>query len=231
MASTDLSLEHVSRGPERADGPSPAVVLLHGRGADEQDLLPMAQQLPDELHVLSVRAPDALRVGRTRDGDPSRAAGYTWYDLDLGRGGLHASQPDEADFQRSLDLVHEFVDRAVETYDLDADRIGLLGFSQGAILSLAALLERPGRYDWVVALNGYLAESHSGPGTIEGAAGKPVFVGRGKTDQIIPPERAKRAAETLLDGGLDVESRVYPVGHGTTPQEVRDVSGWIRSHL
>lgn len=211
---SDLPLVHVSRDPETpVEGRAPAVVFLHGRGADERDLLPIAQFLPDDLHVLSARGPDRLEPG------------YTWYELDLSEGGLHASQPDAEDFRRSLDSIHEFVAGAVEAYELDPDRIGLFGFSQGAIAALSALLERPGAYRWVVALNGYLAAAHED--RADNAAGKPVFVGCGSRDQLIPAERAERAAERLREAGADVTFEEYPVDHGTTPDELRDVSEWL----
>ena len=110
--------------------------------------------------------------------------------------------------------------------DLDPDRIGLLGFSQGAITSMSALLERPELYRWVVALNGYLATAHED--AVENAGGKPVFIGCGSMDQIIPPERAERAAERLEAGGAEVRFQQYGVGHGTTPDEVTDVVAWLQ---
>lgn len=241
MTDPDLPLVHVSRPPEdppddggpSADGDSragddrpsdgergaPAVLLLHGRGADERDLLPIGDALPDELHVLSARAPDPLQ------------GGYTWYELDLSGGGLHQSQPHAEQFRRSLDLVEEFVDQAVDAYGLDPDRLGLLGFSQGAITSLSALLERPDRYAWVVALNGYLAAAHDDPELFEGAASTPVFLGAGEGDRVIPVQRAERAAERLREGGLDVTFETYRVGHGTTPSEVQDVAAWVAERL
>lgn len=228
MTIDDLPLVHVSRPPrtsengqsQAGDDRPPALIVLHGRGADEQDLLPLADHLPDSLHVLSVRAPEPLGM-----------MGYTWYDLDLSAGGLHESQPDPEGFRRSLDALSEFVDAAIDRYDLDPQRVGLLGFSQGSILSLAALTERPERYDWVVALHGYLAESHDDPETLAGAAGTPVFVGCGSQDQVIPAERARQAAQTLADAGLDVTFREYGVGHGTSPREVADVAEWIAERV
>jgi phospholipase/carboxylesterase len=214
----DLPLEHVSRPPDDPpDGPAPAVVVLHGRGADEHDLLPVADALPDDLHVLSARAPDPL------------GPGYTWYELDLSGGGLHASQPDAGQFRRSLDLVQEFVAAAVDAYDLAPGGVGLLGFSQGAITCLATLVEDP-NHPWVVALNGYLPDSHDDPDDLAGAAGTPVFVGAGERDQVIPPERAERAATALADAGLAVTFGTYPVGHGTTPDEVADVADWVQNN-
>ncbi len=211
----DSPLVHVSNPPETGDGTTPAVVLVHGRGADEHDLLPIARGLPDDLHVLSVRAPDRLR------------GGYTWYDLDMPGGDLHRSQPDPKGFRRSLDLLDEFVERAIEEYDIDPGRIGLLGFSQGAIMSLSSLVERPERYAWVVALNGYLAQSHEE--RADEAAGEPVFMGAGETDRIIPAERAERAATSLREAGADVRFERYPVGHGTTPEEIEDVAKWVET--
>lgn len=207
----DLPLEHVSR-PGGADANAPSAVVLHGRGADEEDLLPVAAQLPDDVHVLSVRAPDPLQ------------GGWTWYDIDTSQG-WESSQPDPEDFRRSLDLVHEFVEGAVEAYDLDADRVGLLGFSQGAITSLSALIERPEQYRWVVALNGYLAEEHEN--RADAAAGKPVFVGCGARDRVIPPERAEAAAGRLREAGAEVRFERYGVGHGVAPQEIEDVAAWV----
>ncbi|MDR9430270.1 MAG: phospholipase [Natronomonas sp.] len=217
-ASEELPLVHVSR-PGTVESNAPAVVLVHGRGTNERDLLSIGAQLPEELHVLSVRAPNSM-------GGPNS---YTWYDLDLSAGGLHASQPDPDGFRRSLDLLHEFVEAATARYDLDPDRIGLLGFSQGAITSMSALLERPGAYRWVVALNGYLAESHEGD--VEKAAGKPVFIGCGSMDQVIPPVRAERAAELLESGGAYVRFETYSVGHGTMPDEITDVVAWLEGWI
>ena len=92
----DLPLEYVYQSPP-GDDSDRLVVVLHGRGADETDLLPIADQLPPS-HVLSLRAPDRLM------------GGYTWYDLDMPDGDLHRSQPESEEFRRSLDRVAEAVD-------------------------------------------------------------------------------------------------------------------------
>jgi phospholipase/carboxylesterase len=215
---TDIPLEHVHVAPDDStDGKSaPAVFVLHGRGADEEDLLPVAAELPDGHHVVSLRAPDPLQ------------GGYTWYELDLSAGGLESSQPDAADFRRSLDLVVESVEAAVDAYGLDAGRIGLLGFSQGAITSLSLLLEDPDRYAWVVALHGYLPESHADLDP-DGIEGKPVFVGAGAGDRVIPESRTSAAVERLEAVGAAVEHGSFPGGHGIGPRELDAVVGFVES--
>jgi phospholipase/carboxylesterase len=215
---SDLPLEHAHIAPDdHSDGPAPAVVVLHGRGSNEQDLLPIADSLPDDLHIVSLRAPDRLQ------------GGYTWYDLDLSAGGLHQSQPDAADFERSRQLVVDSIDAAIDAYDLDADRIGLLGFSQGAITSLSLLLDDPDRYRWVVALHGYLPDSHSdlAPDDI---ADKPVFIAAGGADEIIPAARSEAAADRFDTLGAAVEYTAYDGGHGVGPAEHEDLIAFVDEH-
>ncbi len=215
----DLPLEHVHVEPATpTDGPAPAVFVLHGRGADEEDLLPVAQHLPDELHTISLRAPDRLM------------GGYTWYEIEMPDGDLHRSQPNMEEFRRSLDFVSETVATAIERYDLAPDEIGLLGFSQGAITSLSLLCEQPERFAWVVCLHGYLAESH-GDSMPEGIEDTPVFVGSGTADQIIPAERAEAAADRLREMGCAVESHQYDSAHGIGPDELADVVEWVETRM
>lgn len=214
----DLSLDHEYVPPQAApDGPAPAVVVLHGRGADEQDLLPVARQLPDPLATVSLRAPEPLM------------GGYTWYELDMSAGGLHQSQPDAEGFRRSLDLASESIEAAVDAYGLDADRLGLLGFSQGAIMTFSLLLEAPARYAWISAHHGYLAASHADLEP-DGIDGKPVFVGAGTADQMIPASRAEAAADRMRDLGCDVTFESYPVGHGIGQGELADLVDFVETH-
>lgn len=214
---SEIPLEHVHVAPDDGGVDGPAVFVLHGRGADEEDLLPIARELPDDLHVVSLRAPDPLQ------------GGYTWYELDLSGGGLQESQPHAEEFRRSLDLVSESVDAAVDAYDLDAARLGLLGFSQGAITSLSLLLEDPDRYAWVVALHGYLADSHAELAP-EGVVDEPVFVGAGSGDRVIPESRSAAAADRLDDVGAAVTFETYATGHGIGQNELSDVIAFIERH-
>lgn len=214
----DLPLEHVHVPPAAADPPepAPAALVLHGRGADEEDLLPVARRLPDSHHVLSLRAPDRL------------GPGYTWYDLDLSGGGLDESQPDAEGFRRSLDLIGAAADAAPDAYGVDPDRIGLVGFSQGAVSALALVVEAPARWAWTAALHGYLAGAHADRAT--GLDGAPVLVTAGLADEVIPAARAATAAERLRAAGAAVDHREYETGHGIGPAEAGDVVAFVRDH-
>ncbi len=215
----ELPLEHVHIAPDApTDGRAPAVFVLHGRGANEQDLLPIARELPDSLHVISLRAPDRLQ------------GGYTWYDLDLSAGGLHQSQPDAADFERCRALVEDSVEAAIDAYSLDPDRIGLLGFSQGAITSMALVLDDPRRYRWVVALHGYLPDSHHAVDP-DGIDDKPIFIAAGSADRIIPAARSEAAADRFAELGAAVSYTVYEAPHGVSPGEKRDLVEFVDAHM
>jgi phospholipase/carboxylesterase len=216
MSDADLPLAHESIPPrEEGDGPAPAVFVLHGRGADERDLLPVARHLPETYHVVSLRAPDSLM------------GGYTWYELDLSGGGLHRSQPHPEEFRRSLDLVWDSVEAATDAYGLDSERLALLGFSQGAITSLSTLVEHPDDVWWVAAHHGYLAEEHADVDVDLG--GTSVFVGSGEADDVIPASRGEEAAERLRELGADVTYDAYPVGHGIGQEELRDLVDFVEA--
>ncbi|WP_226013053.1 alpha/beta hydrolase [Halomicrobium salinisoli] len=204
----DLPLTYQHRPPETESGSAPVVILLHGLGADEGDLFSYADVLPEEYHVLSVRGPHS-----------STGGGYAW----MGSG--------QDRFAESISALTAFAERLPDACDVDGDRIGLLGFSQGAKAALVALLEEPALFAWVVSLNGFLPRSHSDESVVERARGKSVFVGVGEHDSVISPELGAETAETLSAAGLDVTVRSYPVGHAIADQEVEDVAEWLRTSV
>lgn len=217
MAELPLVHEYVPPASD-PDDPAPAVVVLHGRGANEHDLLPIAEHLPGGLATVSLRAPEELM------------GGYTWYELDLSAGGLPQSQPDAADFRRSLDLAAEAIVGAVDAYTLNPDQVGLLGFSQGAVMSLSLLFEAPGRYAWIAALHGYLAASHADRAP-DGLSDKPVFLAAGAADQLIPANRVETSAARLRELGCQVTFETYQTGHGVGPDELADLVAFVESNL
>lgn len=209
-------LQYVEKPPEVDHaGAAPAVVLVHGRGADERDLVPISDQLPDELHVFSVRAPVEMEDG------------YRWYEIDLEDGGIHSSQPDPETFRKTLVRLFKFLEYITEAYDVHPGRIGILGFSQGATLGLAGAVQEPDRIAWVVGLNGYLPKAYGAADKLAGVEGVPIFLAAGRMDLVIPKDRVKRAADRLQDAGLDVRFETYPVGHGANDEEIEEVGEWV----
>jgi phospholipase/carboxylesterase len=171
-------------------------------------MIGVADHLPDDLHAFGVRAPFEA------------SNGYSWVSLE-GRS--------RGPFRKSLGRLAEFVGFLPEEYDVAPDRVGLFGSSQGAKAGLAALIDRPERYRWAVALNGFLPRSHDDPDEVANANGKPVFVGVGENDDVLAPRYGRETAELLTENGLDVTVRTYPVGHRMSRQEFADISAWLDS--
>src|SRR5436853_5595479 len=121
--STGGGLIHRTVGARVGQPPHPALLLLHGRGSHELDLLGLAPELDKRFFVVSARAPHAWM------------GGYRWYDGD-------GADP-QASLQESIERLDNFVRSLGEAYPIDAWKLYLLGFSQGSLMSNALLLTAP----------------------------------------------------------------------------------------
>ena len=210
----DATLTHVVLPPREATSARPpALLLLHGRGADERDLVGFAAALDPRLLVISARAPGPL------------GPGFHWYEL--GSAGL----PDAASFTRSRDLLDRFLDEIVAGYNIDPTRLFLLGFSQGAVMSGAMLLTRPAKVAGAVLLSGYLPLRSELTTDETGLRGKPVFVGHGVRDAVISVHFGREADSYLRGAGAVPTYREYPVAHQIDDVELRDIADWLVARL
>ena len=194
------------------------LLLLHGIGSNEEDLFGLAPHLDERFLVVSARAPVALDYG-----------GYGWFRIDFTPRGMLA---DAEQAKKSLSMLPGFIDELVETYGADGRRVYLMGFSQGAMMSLALLLMRPEKVAGVAAMSGRF------PGQVlelepdrEALAGKPVLVTHGLYDPVLPVENGRAARDYL--GGLPVELtyREYPMQHEVSMESLRDVTRWLTETL
>lgn len=187
-------------------GDKPLVVLLHGYGSDERDLFSLHDHLPSAFTYAAVRAPLA---------PPFPMSGHSWYPID----GLQSRDP--AGVTAGAEALLEWL------APLGERRVGLVGFSQGAAVSLQAMRLAPERFDFVVNLSGYAAGG-SAPGdeTLK-TARVPVFWGRGSADEVIPPEAIDHTTQWLPDHS-ELVGRVYPgLGHAVSAQEIEDLSRFL----
>ncbi len=209
MDPSQLSLRHLVRTPRApAAEPCAALLLLHGRGADEADLLPVADSLDPRLFVVSARAP--LPLG----------PGFAWYHLaDIG-------DPDPASFEASLAALGEFVRDLPAAYPIDPRRIFTLGFSQGAVMAGSLLLTRPESIAGTVMLSGYLPLDQKLSIDEATLAGRRVFVGHGTADPLIPIAWARRVRDYFTKVSADLTYREYPNPHYIDTEEIDDVRAW-----
>ncbi|MBD0291775.1 MAG: phospholipase [Thermoleophilia bacterium] len=180
-----------------------ALVVLHGRGADEHDLEPLLEALDPERRLAGYlpRGPLSLPPG-----------GAHWYVV------RRVGFPDPATFFATWERLSGWVDAAGEDAGVGSDRLVLAGFSQGAVmayaLALAASRPRPAA---VLAFSGFVPRVEGLELDPDARAGLPVSIAHGTLDPIIGVEFGREARERLTTAGLDVAYREDPVGHTITP--------------
>ena len=138
-----LSLHHLVREPKIKLEKNPLLLLLHGYGSNEEDLFSFASELPEEYYVISARAPYDMMYGS-----------YAWYAINFDAEENKFSDLNQA--RTSRDVIANFIDELIATYPIDEQKITLIGFSQGTILSYAVALSYPQKVQRVVAISGYL---------------------------------------------------------------------------
>lgn len=200
--------------PEGAGDGSPVAVLLHGRGADEGDLLGLAPELPDDLIVVTPRAPFEGR-------EWGYGMGWAWYRY------VAEDRVVPETLERSLGEIEELLDELPGILEIEPGPVGLGGFSQGGTVSLAYALRHPATLAFVVNMSGFLVDGPAIEVTSESVAGTPVFWGHGLHDPAIPHRLAEKGRTKLNEAGADLTARDYPMGHGVSPEELREISGWL----
>jgi phospholipase/carboxylesterase len=208
-----MALEIVSVTRPAAGEPAGMLVLLHGRGTSEQDLLPLADALDPGRRLVAVlpRAPLRLPPG-----------GNHWYvTRELG-------WPDPDTFLPTLVAAGDWVDAAAAANRVEPDQVVLAGFSQGCVmahaLGLGAGRPRPGG---IIALSGFVPNAPGFELDLASRTGMPVAIGHGTLDQVIPVEWGRQARMLLEGAGMAVRYRETVMGHGIDPEYVDELSGWL----
>jgi phospholipase/carboxylesterase len=190
------------------------LVLHHGRGTDERDLIGLADLLdPDRRwHVVSARAPLVL------PGSP----GYHWYAVQ------QVGYPDRDTFhaaRRGLSCLH---DELWEQTGVEPGRTVLGGFSMGTVMSYAMALsaDRP-QVAGILAFSGFIPTVEGWEPDLDGRNGTRVFIAHGRSDPVIGVELGRAARDLLEGGGFAVEYRESDVGHQIDPGDLEAAASWL----
>jgi phospholipase/carboxylesterase len=215
MQSVPSSLVHkIAPVSPDGKGPHPALILLHGRGANEDDLLGLTPYFDPRFLVIAARAPLEFPYG-----------GCTWYET------LTVGTPEPSQFAESYARLIQFIDDVRRHYPVDPDRLFLLGFSMGAVMAYACALTRPESVHSIVAHSGYIPEDTPLVFQWNKLRGKGFFVAHGESDPVIGASFARRAKELLADTEADLEYREYPIPHTMSEESVGDLSSWLRIRM
>jgi phospholipase/carboxylesterase len=222
MTVPNLSLSHVARPAAlgaTADGARPPLlILLHGVGSNEQSMAALAPSFDPRFIVLSVRSPIAL-------GPRS----FAWFHVTFSSQGPVI---DAAEAEAGWATLARFIDEAVAAYDADPERVFVAGFSQGGIMSLAALLTTPERVAGAVSMSGrLLPELLPNVTQPDKIAGKPALIVHGTRDDKLGIHFARSARDTLETLGLDLSYRELPMGHQVTRESLDEAVSWLAARL
>jgi phospholipase/carboxylesterase len=219
MKLRNLSLVHLVRQPEEETAQRPPLLLLlHGIGSNEDDLFSLAPYLDSRFLIVSARAPVVMGQGS-----------FGWFNIELTPQGMVADL-DQAEHSRQL-LV-KFIEELFETYSIDSSGIYLMGFSQGAMMSLALALTQPDKVAGVVAMSGRLPSQALWQTLVpEALRGMPVMVTHGIYDPVLPIGEGRALREKLETLPVALSYREYPMGHEVSLESLRDVSLWLSSSL
>lgn len=191
-------------GAELAGGTT--LLLLHGTGGDEEDLIPVGRELLPGAGMLSPRG-KVLERGAPR------------FFRRIAEGVF-----DQEDLARRTEELAGFVEAAATTYQLERDGIIAVGFSNGANIAASLLFRRPGLLRGAVLFSPMVPFE---PETLPRLEGTSVFIGAGRADQIAPVAQAERLATLLRDAGADVTVHWEPGGHALTRAELAAAHEWI----
>ncbi len=207
--------------------PRASLIVLHGLGASGDDFVPVCQ-------AMDLRSVGGLRVllPQAPERPVSINGGYrmpAWYDIGLDASGQRVE--DERGLRESQREIEALIAQEVER-GIPASRIVLMGFSQGAAMTLMTGLRHAQRLAGLVALSGYLplagtteAERHAANADV------PLFLAHGDSDEVVLPARGLASRAELERLGFAVQWHGYPMGHEVSMEEIADVAGFIRQCL
>ena len=202
MTTTALAFTHRF---EPASGPGrPPLLLLHGTGGDEHDLLPLGRAVAPGAALLSPR-------GKVLEGGMAR------FFRRLAEGVF-----DEADVRRRAGELADFIAEARKAYDLPAPVA--LGFSNGANIAAALLLLRPEALAGAALLRAMVPLSQPPAAAL---AGKPILILSGAADPIVPLANARRLAAMLTSAGANVHHQTLPGGHNLSQADLAATKAWL----
>ncbi|WP_445956090.1 alpha/beta hydrolase [Yeosuana sp.] len=214
MIQGSLSLKHIIRESSLSEN-APLLIMFHGYGSDENDLFSFASELPEELFIISVRAPYTMQP-----------YGNAWYAINFDD--VQGKWSDNKQAAQSRDLISKFIDEATTAYPVNKNNVTLLGFSQGTILCYAVALTYPEKVKNIIALSGYINKDIL-PKDIDKKdySHLDFYCSHGSVDQVIPVAWARQTAPFLKSLHVKYQYSEFPVGHGVAPQNFYELKNWL----
>ena len=210
MSAPDSLVHRLRPAAGEADG---ALVLLHGRGADEHDLFPLLDLLDPDRRLLGATARGPLRLP---------PGGAHWYAV------KEIGYPDPSTFHPTYERLSGWLDAFLGEHGIAPEQSVVGGFSQGTVMSYAVGLGagRPAPAG-LLALSGFVPTVEGFELELADRAGLPVAIGHGRRDPVISVEWGRDARARLEDAGAEVSYHESAVGHQIDPDFLRELPRWV----
>lgn len=208
-----MSLKYVVKVPPgKAGATLPLVIVLHGRGADANDLADIAPMIDHGYRFVFPNAPKPFEPA------PGMTFGFTWFE------GWPAERESIAE---SRQLLLDFIDEMIAKYPTPSGKVILSGFSQGGLMSIDVGFRTKQKLAGIVVMSGAVYEEDLPAFNAE----IPVLMLHGIADEVISALVAHRARRVLEQHGVDVEYHEFPMGHQVSQESLDVVAGFIRKKL
>lgn len=217
---TPISLPYLVRLPTTKTDHPPVIIILHGFGANEQNLHePLAPHFDPRFLVISVRSPIELRPDS-----------YAWYPIEFVEGGLVIKPEDEEKGRQKLLSV---IDEIINHYDADKDKVFLLGFSQGAIMSSTIVMTAPEKIRGAVLLSGQVPLAVDKNMSTTAAINKvDLFISHGKNDEVLPIQDGRNLKAKLEKvGATNIIYKEHEGAHQLDGAHLREVLQWLSARI
>lgn len=218
MLNEDLSIKYLIKEPQSKTSESPLLLLLHGFGSNESDLHSFANYLPENHYIVSIRAPFKLPNG-----------GFAWYNISFDEDMNKFNNHDQA--KDSINMIINFIEELSNKYLIDKDKISLLGFSQGTILSYALCLNYPEKFKNIIGFSGYIDEAMINIESENTDYSKlNLYISHGKDDPVIPVDWARKSTEVLKRNKIKYSFNEFNSGHTISSENFYDFKNWLESN-
>lgn len=191
----------------------PALFVMHGIGSNEHNMLALVNGLEDSFYIFSVR------------GHLTQGSGYAYFTIQ-GYG-----KPHREVFDEGINKLANFIDYASANYPIDPEKLYLLGFSQGAIVSMTLAVTLGNKIKGIVALSGYIPQFVKEEYMINVGNHLSVFISHGEFDQVLPYEWGKENVDYFTKLGVPTTFKSYQEGHTVSEKNLQDSKLWILNDI
>jgi len=210
----ELPLDNLIRKSENNNTPSQSIFFLHGFGSNMQDLFGLSPLFNQNWTCVSLQA-----------SIPVQYNGWAWAELDFQNIG---KLPKPEQMKIHEEKVFESIEQCIKKLDLDPNRINLLGFSQGASLSIYSGLKNPNTFNSVVALSGFFpVKEISKEVDREAIRDLELFMGHGRLDPVVPIGLGHDTKNGLIDIGVNPNYNEYDSEHTISNECLNDILKWL----